>query len=172
MPNWVATKITFPCTLSDGEFNDIIKRFTSDGRTLDFNKIIPMPDYIYRGPLGQEEMGKYGENNWYDWSVKNWGTKWNTSNGKVDRMEKTFTFDTAWSFAEPVIRVLAMITGCEIEAIYADEDLGHNCGRVDFLPDGEVDDYMIMEDSDDAWEIAGELWDITQDELEEEDDDE
>lgn len=41
--------------------------------SVDFNKIIPMPDNIYRGNLGSEEFKKYGENNWYDWSIKNWG---------------------------------------------------------------------------------------------------
>ena len=44
--------------------------------TIDFEKIIPMPKNIYRGSLGPDERQKYGNNNWYDWSVAHWGTKW------------------------------------------------------------------------------------------------
>jgi len=44
----------------------------------DFNKIVPMPENIYRGNLGKEEFEKYGSENWHDWSVNNWGTKWNS----------------------------------------------------------------------------------------------
>ena len=35
----------------------------------DFNKLIPMPESVYKGPLGIEEMTKYKENNWYDWGI-------------------------------------------------------------------------------------------------------
>jgi len=41
----------------------------------DFNKIVPMPDFIFKGNLGQKEKEEYGKNNWYDWSITNWGTK-------------------------------------------------------------------------------------------------
>ena len=79
--------------------------------SLDFNKVIPMPENIFRGNLGQEERAKYGENNWYDWSIANWGTKWN-SYGYDDHAPQEFdgstiTFQTAWSFAHPIIAALA-----------------------------------------------------------------
>ena len=39
--------------------------------SIDFNKIVPMPEHIYRGDLGSEEIEKYGaENCWYDWSME------------------------------------------------------------------------------------------------------
>lgn len=34
--------------------------------TIDFERILPMPPEIYRGPLGEVEMKQYGKNNWYD----------------------------------------------------------------------------------------------------------
>lgn len=37
--------------------------------SIDFNKVIPMPEHIFRGNLGMAEREKYGKDNWYDWSV-------------------------------------------------------------------------------------------------------
>ena len=37
--------------------------------SIDFNKVIPMPDYIFQGNLGMAEREKYGKENWYDWSI-------------------------------------------------------------------------------------------------------
>ena len=48
---------------------------------------------------------KYGVTNWYDWAIKNWGTKWDLNafhddtqvNYHEDANEVTYRFDTAWS---------------------------------------------------------------------------
>lgn len=175
MPNWVATKITFH-GITDEQFNDIVNRFTREesypgekpGRVLDFERVIPMPDYIYRGSLGQAEKEKYGKNNWYDWSVEHWGTKWNASRGDVWPEEHALGFWTAWSFAEPVIEELTDLTGCEIEAMWADEDLGYNVGRKAYTPEGLSFDEDVASNSDEAWEIVEELWGVTKEELENE----
>lgn len=77
MPNNVINELNFI-----GEQKDIDKILSlihgeEEDQYIDFNKIIPMPDYIYRGDLGQKEQELYGKNNWYDWSNSHWGTKWN-----------------------------------------------------------------------------------------------
>ena len=45
---------------------------------------------------------KYGTDNWYDWNVKNWGTKWDCSSSECGYQtdnESYFSvnFDSAWS---------------------------------------------------------------------------
>ena len=41
------------------------------------DRIIPEPEGLFMGDLGVEEMKKYKDNNWYDWRIKHWNTKWN-----------------------------------------------------------------------------------------------
>lgn len=112
MPNHVTTILTVS---GDGAQKlamfEAIKNDEIGLGSLDFNKVIPMPENIFRGNLGQEERAKYGSANWYDWSIANWGTKWN-SYGYSDGTPKgfdgsTIEFQTAWSCATPVIAALA-----------------------------------------------------------------
>lgn len=75
MPNWVTNRIVFHGNQEN--IDKVLQYIKGNGSKIDFNKIIPMPDNIYRGDLGKRERELYGSNNWYDWSVANWGTKWN-----------------------------------------------------------------------------------------------
>ena len=81
MPNHVENHLTFDC--SEERLKEILQAIgrdedsALDGQygigTFDFNKVIPMPDDIYRGDLGPKEQKIYGKKNWYDWSCWNWG---------------------------------------------------------------------------------------------------
>ena len=78
MPNHVKNTLSFsgdPKRIS--EMKEKIKNDEYGLGTIDFEKIIPMPENIYRGDLGPAEMKKYGENNWYNFRTSHWGTKWN-----------------------------------------------------------------------------------------------
>lgn len=59
------------------------------------------PDSLRIGKQYKANLDRYGCTNWYDWNIKNWGTKWNAS----DSEEKggKITFQTAWSPPVPVI---------------------------------------------------------------------
>lgn len=54
-------------------------------------------------------IGETGYKSWYDWSIANWGTKWNaydaTFTGEGDAAE--LRFETAWSVPLPILVALA-----------------------------------------------------------------
>lgn len=61
---------------------------------------------------------KYGYDNWYDWSVANWGTKWNAVEPVIVSEEENngittfvFHFQTAWSMPEGIIT--SMVSMCK-----------------------------------------------------------
>lgn len=49
---------------------------------------------------------KYGYFNWYNWSIDNWGVKWNASDTYVID-ENTISFDTPWGSPEPIFIALS-----------------------------------------------------------------
>ena len=108
MPNHTQNYLTicFKDRISRDTFRQLIQGAESD---FDFNTIIPMPKYIYKGNLGTEEREKYGSDNWYDWSYENWGTKWNAYSIEVESQEDTtlfLDFCTAWSPPVPILEHL------------------------------------------------------------------
>ena len=46
-----------------------------------------------------------GCGDWYEWSIENWGTKWDACDPEIG--ETTIIYDTAWSPSLPVIETLA-----------------------------------------------------------------
>lgn len=68
-----------------------------------------------------------------DFAREKWGTKWNAYESVVDAAAGIASFDTAWSFPEPVITALSeRFPDYDIAVEYADEDIGSNCGKLLF----------------------------------------
>jgi hypothetical protein len=68
------------------------------------------PTAIAAGRQAADNINKHGCATWYDWSIKNWGTKWNSYSFTIVRQAEEFCelrFDTAWSPPEPVLRELS-----------------------------------------------------------------
>lgn len=161
MPNHVTNKIEFY-----GE-KENIKRvldiINGEDECIDFNKIIPMPENIYRGNLGEEERRLYGKNNWYDWSIVHWGTKWNAYSSSLDKENDAIYFDTAWSSPIPVLDALATLCyehQVSFNGMWADEDRGYNIGIFESDCDGDEPwfSFEYLEDrSNEAYEVYVEL---------------
>jgi hypothetical protein len=62
------------------------------------------------GLLALTNKVKYGNTDWYEWRIKNWGTKWNAYETNVNKRYKDWvSFETAWSAPEPIIATLARL---------------------------------------------------------------
>ena len=60
--------------------------------------------------LAKSWIKKYGTDSWYEWNIENQGTKWNSGEVSMDRIDKNTLkayFDTAWSPPEPIFYRLA-----------------------------------------------------------------
>lgn len=90
-------------------------------------------DAFYLGKTMLNNIQQYGAKDWYDWHCINWGTKWSAyeisiERPSVDRAE--LEFQTAWSMPEKIfIEIVKRYLSLHFDGAYADEDIGHNCGK-------------------------------------------
>ena len=146
MPNHVTNKLLFhPCT--EQRFNEILADLQKEGAepgSIDLGRIIPEPEGLFMGDLGVEEMKKYKDNNWYDWRIKHWNTKWNAYGFEPPAFSGdtgTMTFRTANCSPFPVIFKLSQkYPDVEIDLRYADEDIGYNVGEITVCAGELIDD--------------------------------
>lgn len=106
MPNWVATILTVT-----GDNVEAFIGAVKGEQNLDFEALVPMP---------VEET-----KNWYKWSIKNWGTKWNAShvgNWEIEGNQAKLRYNTAWSVATPFfLSVSKLYPNLQFKQIFADE---------------------------------------------------
>lgn len=111
-------------------------------------------------PITQKEsdlyMLKYGADNWYDWHLQNWGTKWDCySHIQLD--DSQIHFDTAWSTPiKAMLQLSELFDDITIEVKYADEDFGSNVGKYT-LQGGEIVEAYQPEYSRESVRLAMEI---------------
>lgn len=115
MPNWCENILKVTGDLS--KFKETLNKPNSDGEIVpfSFHQTVPMPDNVERGLLPLDAPYP----NWYDWSNKNWGTKWDANDPTIrfiDPLSKykqisdeiiEIEFSTAWS---PPIKWLLQVS--------------------------------------------------------------
>ena len=147
MPNWTANNVLFVGKRKQLEtLKDMLK---SDENHFDFNNIIPMPKHIFQGNLGEEEREKYGKNNWYDWSIMNWGTKWNAVDTRVELKDGSlyYTFDTAWDCPREIVNALMRMKNTILKDIKISWECIHEDGYEEETIVDIEEDYEIKETS-------------------------
>lgn len=120
MPNHVHNKLTAPKEILDKIITPVEN---STNPQVNFATITPEPEYA------PENETHSTLPDWYQWRLKNWGTKWNAYN--TNRLSDTeVSFDTAWASPDIFFQNLAQQhPEATITVEYADEDLGHNLGK-------------------------------------------
>jgi hypothetical protein len=97
MPNHVINEIIFRGV--DGAAQDrILSRVCGDDGKVDFEVLVPRALNIWWGS-SSAETEKVFRATWYEWSIANWGTKWNAySQEPTERTDDTLIlrFQTAW----------------------------------------------------------------------------
>lgn len=125
------------------------------------------PDEWELGRKAFRNLQRYGATTWYDWSIKNWGTKWNAYgyDAGTDYSEReNLRFQTAWSAPHPVLEKLSeMYPNIVFVHQWADEDLGANCGTRTYH-DGKMIDEMIPEGVL-AMQFALDVWEYNPEDL-------
>lgn len=162
MPNWCENILHGPKEILE----TFISKDDEGNEFFDFNKIIPMPEhqpdlskpnpFFAIGGLGSKEEKDFGKNNWYAWSIKNWGTKWNACNSQVDSIvDGVVYFDTAWSPAEKIFAVLIQKYPEHDWTLYYDE--GGMCFRGEVIYSAKDPDNVIEVDLSWHYEVGQDL---------------
>lgn len=124
MPNWVKNEVNIDCGSPERakeiyeqltqpyvyytrtkEYDTLgcVRRCESNGFTF-HNIITPGLDRML-----SEEWDK--SDSWYNWNIENWGTKWDACDvyASLCGNKVEFSFDTAWSEPEEVLRSLSLL---------------------------------------------------------------
>ena len=145
MPNWCYNNVEFhnDDVAEVAKLEAFLK--TKEKNKEDENGLF---SYFIPRPADQEE-------NWYDWNISNWGTKWETSVYSWEKLNDNsirMNFDTAWSPPLAFYEFLAQNTEWYVTATYCEEGMGF-VGR-NIAGDDECYEYFEAEDLD---EIPEEL---------------
>lgn len=112
--------------IKNEEYHEILLDYKDrlDNGDLDMHEPVPMSEDIQK-----RFILTYGYDNWYDWSMNNWGVKWGPYETEVISDSK-FLFYTANATPHSAMVKMSMkYPDIEFRVQYADEDLGFNVGE-------------------------------------------
>ncbi len=120
------------------------------------------PELLQLGRKCYENIQNYGCTDWYDWSIKNWGTKWNAYGYKefpsYQDGDSEIRFLTAWAAPHPILEKLSeLYPDVTFSHQWADEDFGHNVGERDYLGGEIVSENIPTGGSAEAYELAADI---------------
>lgn len=147
-------------SIPEAEYNNAVSELVKKYEKLSGND----PDLLSFGEQLYNNVQKYGAADWYSWSIRNWGSKWN-SYGYDDLDYRgagnEIGFYTAWSRVEPIMeRLSQMFPDAEFFYQWADEDFGCNVGQQTWK-NGEITDEFIPDHlSAQAYELAAAIMTI------------
>ena len=144
MPNNVRNRLTIK-DIEDAE--EAFSFMGADYGMFDFERLCPIPPYVWRGGLNDEiakifgaRSNRFGDSylvdvyesgdTWLAWCLNHWGTKWNAYSFKKIE-DTTVQFDTAWNPVPRIVLLLAQKFGItDFVYEWADEVFACNTGRI------------------------------------------
>lgn len=121
------------------------KKFENEQAVLDY------------GRLALDNILNYGATDWYDWSIQNWGTKWNAHETEID--DNVIWFNTAWSPVPELIEKLSsMFPENTFEYDFSEEQICVLCGEFEFENGDCTREIIFEEGSKEAYEKGFEFW--------------
>jgi len=143
MPNWCQNTTYIECLDKETQkkIHDIVNK---DEHGFKFSNFHPLPE---------DE-----QNNWYDWQIANWGTKWDTSGPNTENYGKKgyqITYDTAWG---PGLNALKKLSSLLPNAVIATEYEEFGCdfagvmvlhkGKAVYVKDWQPSEFATEQDED------------------------
>ena len=114
------------------------------------------------GKQAFHNLRKFGYPTWYEWRIQNWGTKWNAGNAEIAHSRLSFL--TAWNAPKPIMEKLSeMFPSVSIHHVWADEDIGYNCGECTYQNGAVTQEYLPA--GQEAVELGCDLWNIDPEEF-------
>lgn len=121
----------------DSEYEEIISKASDTALERPFF-IAPMTSF-----MSQELIKKYGADNWYDFSCKFWGCKWNVDTQYLDPVfsdddrEVSYSFDSPWGPPTVWVEHAAKYYGLNFRITFSEGGCDF-CGVLEVGPDGEI----------------------------------
>ena len=158
MPNWCSNSMVV--TGDPEQVGIFVEQMISDSKkgdmtdlsVLDFGAVVPMPPLL----MERKSPSDDGSITWYDWSIENWGTKWNACDAHMEEYKKGdkqafYNYETAWgpamAWQEKVIEYFPWL-----RFDFEWEELGMNfCGSMTGA-DGKVGEVVEGEIPKDRYE--------------------
>lgn len=135
MPNWCSNVLMLNEDSNDSILK-VLKDYIDENGNLVFDRIMPMPEELREttSPTPDDVSEdtkkklilKYGADNWWDWCVQNWGTKWEPDTISAD--DGHVSFSTAWSPPIGIVKQLSKLTGRDFRLTYIEEGVDF-CGE-------------------------------------------
>lgn len=141
--------------ISQKDYNEQKKRITNNELS-DIEKQWGVSRGITK-EMSNKFINKFGYDNWYDWQIANWGTKWNAYDQFFDG-DNMIEFNTAWSTPYNAIIALSVkYPKLCFEVKFADEDFGYNVGEY-IIENGRcIEEYIPENGSSEALKMAMEI---------------
>lgn len=148
MPNWCEN--TLKVLGKEKELKKFRIKVATKKTALSLEKLFPLPKALKdtKSPVekpNKKLIKKFGADNWYDWQIKNWGTKWDIDAELLEDEEcgqLRYSFSSAWA---PPIEALKNASKLypELVFILSYDEPGMGFMGITRINNGETEDHSI-----------------------------